>query len=78
MSYLLWVKGGKGRGGGGGKEVGGSKGVGGGRKWEAEEAQHVSRIADSVCPFCIGSRCKKGTLSQHFVTRVVPPLGERR
>ena len=26
--------------------------------------------------FCIGVKCKKkGTLSQHFVTHVVPPLG---
>ena len=25
-------------------------------------------------PFCIGAMAKKGTLSQHFVTRVVPPL----
>ena len=26
-------------------------------------------------PFCIGAMTKKGTLSQHFVTHVVPPLG---
>ena len=25
-------------------------------------------------PFCIGAMAKKGTLSQHFVMRVVPPL----
>ena len=25
--------------------------------------------------FCIGVMAKKGTLSQHFVTHVVPPLG---
>ena len=25
-------------------------------------------------PFCIGAMAKKGTLSQHFVTYVVPPL----
>ena len=25
--------------------------------------------------FCIGAMAKKGTLSQHFVTHVVPPLG---
>ena len=25
-------------------------------------------------PFCIGAMAKKGTLSQHFVTHVVPPL----
>ena len=25
-------------------------------------------------PFCIGTMAKKGTLSQHFVTLVVPPL----
>ena len=24
--------------------------------------------------FCIGAMAKKGTLSQHFVTHVVPPL----
>ena len=27
-------------------------------------------------PFCIGAMAKKGTLSQHFVTHVVPPLGK--
>ena len=26
-------------------------------------------------PFCIGAMAKKGTLSQHFVMHVVPPLG---
>ena len=26
-------------------------------------------------PFCIGAMAKKGMLSQHFVTHVVPPLG---
>ena len=25
-------------------------------------------------PFCISAVAKKGTLSQHFVTHVVPPL----
>ena len=25
-------------------------------------------------PFCIGAMAKRGTLSQHFVTHVVPPL----
>ena len=25
-------------------------------------------------PFCIGAMAKKGTLSQHFVTHVIPPL----
>ena len=25
-------------------------------------------------PFCIGAMAKKGTLSQHLVTHVVPPL----
>ena len=25
-------------------------------------------------PFCIGAMAKKGTLSQHFMTHVVPPL----
>ena len=25
-------------------------------------------------PFCIGTMAKRGTLSQHFVTHVVPPL----
>ena len=28
-------------------------------------------------PFCIGAMAKKGTLSQHFVTHVVPPLIDR-
>ena len=27
-------------------------------------------------PFCIGAMAKKGTLSQHFVTHVVPPLAK--
>ena len=27
-------------------------------------------------PFCIGAMGKKGTLSQHFVTHVVPPLSK--
>ena len=36
-----------------------------------EEVRHASRNADSACPFCIGA---KGTLSQHFVTHVVPSL----
>ena len=27
-------------------------------------------------PFCIGVMAKKGTLSQHFVTHVVPPLAQ--
>ena len=27
-------------------------------------------------PFCIGTMAEKGMLSQHFVTHVVPPLGE--
>ena len=25
-------------------------------------------------PFCIGAMAKMGTLSQHFVTHVIPPL----
>ena len=29
-------------------------------------------------PFCIGAMAKKGTLSQHFVTHVVPPLAVTR
>ena len=37
--------------------------------------RHVSRIADSACPFLYWSQCKKGTLSQHFVMHVIPPLG---
>ena len=41
---------------------------------EAEEVRHASQIADSACPFCIGVNAKKGTLSQHFMTRVIPPL----
>ena len=38
-----------------------------------EEIRHVSRNADSACPFLyfyIGAMAKKGTLSQHFVTHV--------
>ena len=34
-----------------------------------------SRNADSACPFCHRANTKTGTLSQHFVTHVVPPLG---
>ena len=37
---------------------------------------HVSLNADSAYPFCIACDGKKGTLSQHFVTHVVPPLDE--
>ena len=37
--------------------------------------RRASLIADSVCPFCMESMQKKGTMSQHFVTHVVPPLG---
>jgi hypothetical protein len=41
----------------------------------AEEVRHASRNADSACPFCIAVMAKRVTLSQHFVTHVVPPLG---
>ena len=41
---------------------------------DPEEVRHVSRYADSACPFCIDTMAKKGTLSQHFVMHVVPPL----
>ena len=34
----------------------------------------MSRIADLACLFCIGVNTKPGTLSQHFVMHVVPPL----
>ena len=68
-----------GRGGGGGvvgKTGGdGRKGVsrtGGGQR----RCEMPSPIVDSACPFCIGVNAKKGTLSQHFVMHVVPPLGE--
>ena len=45
----------------------------------AEKVRHASQIADSACPFCIiGVNAKKGTLSQHFMTRVIPPLGKGR
>ena len=39
----------------------------------AEEVRHLARNAVSACPFS-PSRHKRGTLSQHFVTHVVPPL----
>jgi hypothetical protein len=39
-----------------------------------EEVRHVSRNADSACPFCIAMMTKRVTLSQHLVTHVVPPL----
>ena len=39
-----------------------------------EEVRHASRNADSAYLFCIARDGKKGTLSQHFVTHVVPPL----
>ena len=35
----------------------------------------MSRNADSACPFFHHANTKRGTLSQHFVTHVVPPLG---
>ena len=38
----------------------------------AEEVRHASRNADSACH---RANTKRGTLSQHFVTHVVPPLG---
>ena len=40
----------------------------------SEEVRHPSQNADSAYPFCIACDGKKGTLSQHFVTHVVPPL----
>ena len=42
---------------------------------EAEEVRHASQNADSAYPFCIACNGKKGMLKQHFVTQVVPPLG---
>ena len=36
-----------------------------------EEVRHASRNADSACPFLYW---RDGTLGQHFVTHVVPPL----
>ena len=45
------------------------------RRVGAEEVRHASRNADSACPFCHRTNTKRGTLSQHFVTHVVPPLG---
>ena len=39
-----------------------------------EEVRHASRNADSAYLFCIARDGKKGTLSQHFMTHVVPPL----
>ena len=40
----------------------------------SEEVRHASRNADSAYLFCHRVRYKKSTLSQHFVTHVVPPL----
>ena len=40
-----------------------------------QEVRHASRNADSLYLFCIARDGKKGTLGQHFVTHVVPPLG---
>ena len=40
----------------------------------AEEVRHVSQNADSACLFRHHANTKRGTLSQHFVTHVVPPL----
>ena len=41
-----------------------------------EEVRHASRrlMLSQRAPFCIGAMAKKGMLSQHFVTHVVPPL----
>ena len=39
-----------------------------------EEVRHAPRNADSAYLFCIACDGKKGTLSQHFVMHVVPPL----
>ena len=39
-----------------------------------EEVRHASRNAGSACPFLYWRNGKKGMLSQHFVTHVVPPL----
>ena len=36
--------------------------------------RHASQNADSAYSFCIALDGKNGTLSQHFVTHVVPPL----
>ena len=44
----------------------------------SEEVRHASRNADSACPFLYWLDGKKGTLSQHFVTHVVPPLVHRQ
>ena len=35
---------------------------------------HHKMLADSSYPFCIARDGKKGTLRQHFMARVVPPL----
>ena len=43
--------------------------------YRSEEVRHASQIADSACPFCTRVNAKKGTLSQHFVMHIVPPLG---
>ena len=34
----------------------------------------MSRNVDSACPFLPCANTKRGKLSQHFVTHVVPPL----
>ena len=40
-----------------------------------EEVRHMRHELLTQCGlFCIGVNAKKGTLSQHFVTHVVPPL----
>ena len=41
---------------------------------DPEKVQHASRNADSCALFCIGVNAKNGKLSQHFMTRVIPPL----
>ena len=40
----------------------------------SEEVGHASQYADSAYLFCHHVQYKKGMLSQHFVTHVVPPL----
>ena len=45
--------------------------------WSAEEVRHAHELLTQHALFSIGVDAKKGTLSQHFMTHIVPPLPGR-
>ena len=50
------------------------QGGGGWTPWIQRRYDMRHEMLTQRAPFCIGAMAKKGTLSQHFVTHVVPPL----